>query len=236
MIMAAPKLAVAVALDLPFHGMRIIKSIAISIFFTLTACSPPDEPTIGLYLAIHRGDIDQIERHIQWDSDINQVDADGRRPLHVAAERGRLAVVRLLIKHGADLDALDRQGNTALYSAVMAGRTQVALLLIKNDSSIDADQLLNQAVANGVTDRDVIRFLLDQGAEINHQDEMGRTPLIMAISYDNRIMVKLLIANGADVNKPDSSGKTPLMLANERKITEIIRLLKRNGARTGPEI
>ena len=234
--MAVPKLAVSITPDLPFHGMRIIKSIAILLFLTLNACSPPDEPTIGLYLAIHRGDINQIERHIEWGSDINQVDADGRRPLHVAAERGRLAVVKLLIKHGAEIDALDREGNTPLYSAVMAGRTQIAMLLLKSGSKIDANYLLDQVVANSVADRDVIDFLLDQGAEINHQDEQGRTPLIIAISQDNRIMVKLLITNGADVNKPDNSGQTPLMLANERNKSDIIRLLKRNGAKVEPKI
>ena len=51
------------------------------LILSLAACGQPDPPTIGLYPAIHRGDINQIERHIKSGTDINQVDADGNRPL-----------------------------------------------------------------------------------------------------------------------------------------------------------
>lgn len=200
----------------------------------LSACSEPNPPTIGLYPAIHRGDIDQIKRHIHWDTDMDQVDADGRRPLHVAAERGRYVITQMLVKSGADINAPDRDGHSPLHAALMSGRTQVADLLIKQGSEFDPDQLLRQTVINGVADRDVIDLLLRQGADVNHLGEDGNSPLTLAIGRQQRVLVRLLVSRGADVNKPDASGRYPLQLANEVQDEDIIALLKRNGAGLAP--
>ena len=172
----------------------------------------------------------QINRHIRWGTDINQVDADGGRPLHVAAAQGSQVVVKLLLKNGADIEALDRENHSALYVAVMNGRTRVAELLIKQGAPYDANELLDDAVANDLVDRDVVRLLVSLGAQINRTDAQGSTPLLQAIIRNNRVLVKHLIAQGADVNLKDSSGRSPLATAEEVGNTDIIRMLQRNGA------
>lgn len=211
-------------------SMKIKVFIVSLILLLLTACGQPDRPTIGLYLAIQRGDIDQIERHIRWEADINQIDVDGRRPLHVAADRGRYVIAKLLLKYGADINAKDRQGHTPIHSALLAGRTQVADLFIKKGADFDADVLLEQIVASDTSDRDVIEFLIKQGADIDHLDKTGNSPLTSAVSRNQRVMAKLLIAAGADVNKSSAAGLRPLDLAKKQENPNIIRLLRRNGA------
>lgn len=203
----------------------------LSALLVLAACSGPDQPSIGFYPAIQRGDIEQIERHIRWGTDIDQLDKDGKRPLHVAAELGNYAVVKLLIKNGADIDAPDREGHTPLYAAVMAGKPRVAEILIKQGARLDPDRLLDQAVANNLQDRDIVRLLVEQGADLNHIDPSGRTPLIQAIERSNRVLVKHLIANGADVDGRDSTARYPLALAEQLKQEDIARMLRRHGAR-----
>ncbi len=200
----------------------------------LAACGKPDEPTLGLYPAIHNGDINQINRHIRWGTDINQVDADGRRPLHVAAAQGSQVVVKLLLKNGADIEALDREGHSALYIAVINGRTRVAELLIRQGAPYDANELLDEAVSNDLVDRDVIRLLVSLGAQLNRIGTNGSTPLQQAITRNNRVLVKHLIAEGADVNQTDSSGRSPLAAAEGVGNTDIIRMLRRNGAHLTP--
>ncbi len=196
----------------------------------MTGCSEPDQPTIGLYLAVHRSDIDQIERHIYWGADINKADADGRMPLHVATGKGRLVVVNLLLKHGAEIDAQDHNGHPPLYTALMEGRTQVAQLLIRKGARFDADQLLEQVARNGIADRDVLTLLIAQGADIDRIGGDGNTPLLLAIDQGDRVLAKQLITHGADVSRPGTSGIAPLHLAKQRNYEDIIRLLKRNGA------
>lgn len=117
----------------------------------LFACDSADKPTLSLYLAVQRGDIDQIQRHIVWGADVNQLDVDGRQPLHVAALQGELVVIRLLLKNGADIDGLDRNGHSPLYIAVMGGKTQVADFLIEKGlltMQTDCFSLLSQIMSS----------------------------------------------------------------------------------------
>ncbi|MES9855347.1 MAG: ankyrin repeat domain-containing protein [Sedimenticola sp.] len=197
----------------------------------LSACGKPDQPTIGLYLAIQRGDIDQIERHIAWGTDINGMDPDGRRPLHVAAGRGRHVISNLLINNGVKINAIDIEGKTALYHAVLSGRTQIARLLVEQGADLQPDELLDAVIIEHVVDRDIIPLLLEWGADINHREAKGMTPLLLAIGERQRVLVKFLIANGADVNAESDRGVRPLDLAVNLQAGDIIRLLHRNGAR-----
>ncbi|MES9906210.1 MAG: ankyrin repeat domain-containing protein [Sedimenticola sp.] len=204
--------------------------LAILFLSLLTACGEPDRPTIDLYPAIQRGDIDQIERHIAWKTDINGMDVDGRRPLHVAAGKGRYVITKLLVESGADLNADDRDGHSPLYYAVLAGRTQVAELLVKLGAEMAPDRLLDAVIEEGVADRDIIPLLLKWGVNIDHRDSDGNTPLMRAISKQQRVLVKFLIANGASVNSENNQGLRPLDLAEHLQEGSIGRLLLRNGA------
>ena len=214
----------------------ILKKVAqvILIVSLLAACDSADKPTLSLYLAVQRGDIDQIQRHIGWGTDINQVDDDGRQPLHVAAEQGEQVVIRLLVENGADINGLERNSHSPLHIAVMAGKTQVADFLIKKGAAYDANRLLFAAVENHVTDRDVFRLLNSLGADVNHLDNEGHTPLIQAINTADRVLIKYLIGQGADPNKRDKTGTSPLYLATEKGDEDIIRLLQRHGAKIEP--
>lgn len=215
--------------------MKLTRILPLMMLLAMSACSEPDRPTIGLYPAIHRGDINQIQRQIYWGADVNQVDADGRRPLHVAAEQGRYVVVKMLLEHGVDIDAPDRQGHSALYGALMAGRTRVAQLLIDEGAAFDPNQLLGQVVSAGLKERDTIVLLVRQGADPNHQSSDGSTPLTQTVRENNRVLAKHLIAQGADVNRPDGTGKTPLTIATSQGFSAIERLLRSNGAQLEKE-
>ncbi|MCF6354102.1 MAG: ankyrin repeat domain-containing protein [Candidatus Polarisedimenticolaceae bacterium] len=210
--------------------MNPIKIPALILLLFLSACGEPDRPSLALYPAIERGDIAQIERHIKWGADLNQTNPDGSTPLHVAAKAGRWVVVKLLLKHGADINILDGEGHTPLYNAVMAGRTQVAEMLIKHGAKLDSNQLLQEAVSNQIVDRDIFRFLIQQGADINLITEEGETLLHTAVKKGYRVVSRILIRNGADINARDTAGQTPLWYAIQHKNSDIIALLKRNGA------
>jgi ankyrin repeat protein len=196
----------------------------------LTACGEPDRPSISLYLALQRGDIDQIERHIYWGTDINEFDPDGRRPLHVAAASGRVIVVELLLKNGAEVDARDRENRTALERAVLAGRTQIADLLLRHGAELDADQLLLDAARAGTRDRDVVRWLVGHGASLEARETDGDTPLLIAIRDNNHRLARHLIDQGADVNVHDAAGDSALGIARQLGHEEIAHQLRRSGA------
>jgi len=59
------------------------------------------------------------------------------------------------------------------------------------------------------SDVKAVSACLDKGANVNAQDDMGRTPLHRAVYRDKEI-AEVLIAKGADVNARDETGSTPL--------------------------
>jgi len=205
-------------------------SIPLLLSLLFLACTAPDKPSISLYLALQRGDIDQIERHIHWGTDINELDPDGRRPLHVAAENGRVVVVKLLLKHGVEVNAPDQSNNTAIERAVLAGRTQIADLLLANGADIDASTLLSKAATQDSQDRDVVRWLVAHGADTEHRGTDGDTPLLVSVRRGNHRLVRHLIDNGADVNVKDADGNTALVVARGLGFQDIARWLRRYGA------
>ena len=74
------------------------------------------------------------------------------------------------------------------------------------------------------------REMLDQGANVNHPDKSGSTPLILATTKKNLTMVKELLDRGANPNLQDKDGDTPLMIAARRGYLDIARELLNRGA------
>ncbi|WP_456404824.1 ankyrin repeat domain-containing protein [Thiolapillus sp.] len=209
-----------------------MKTLRLTILLTLllTACGAPEKPTITLYLAMQRGDIEQIERHIAWGSDMNQLDRDGFAPLHVAVRKGRLAITRLLLKHGVDVNVQDARGHTPMYHAVLGARPRIADLLLKSGAQIDATAWLLDAARKGISEREVIRYLAQHGANLEARDSKGDTPLLIAIRQGNHKLAKHLVNFGADVTVTDAAGKTALEIAKSLDLRDIALLLQRNGA------
>lgn len=80
-----------------------------------------------------------------------------------------------------------------------------------------------------------VRYLLDQGAEVNAREHGGRTALTEAAFSGNSPVMKELILRGAEVNVISDAG-TPLDVAIQANHAAAIDLLKHYGGRRGCEI
>ena len=67
----------------------------------------------------------------------------------------------------------------------------------------------------------IAKYLIEQGIDINIQDNNNNTPLMMAVVRDNMPIIRLLINHKADLNKKSNYGKTVLMLAVRRGSNEM---------------
>jgi cytohesin len=99
------------------------------------------------------------------------------------------------------------------------------------DEDNDGWTLLHWAAFFGRVE--IVRMLIDAGADLNVQDEYGRSPLIWSAYYDNiEEIARVLIDGGADVNIQDNYGWTPLHMATKWENVEMVQILVNAGART----
>ena len=137
----------------------------------------PTARTQPLLVAAQRGNLDAVKKLVDAGADVNMRETErhnrGRTPLHYAAggkyynsKGAHLAVARFLIAHGADVNAKGDTGYTPLH------------------------------VAAGLGQEDMVKLLLDNGADINAMDVRG-TPLQAAVLQGHEEVVALLIERKA---------------------------------------
>jgi len=81
----------------------------------------------------------------------------------------------------------------------------------------------------------IVQILLDNGANINHQDNYGQTALLKAAYEGHKDIVQILLDNGANINhqrKKNNDGSTALMRAALGRNKDVVKLLLDKGANT----
>ena len=116
-----------------------------------------------------------------------------------------------------------RDGDLSRLAKCLAGAPGLA-----NAVNADGNSLLYEAV--GSPDIGVIEHLLNNGAEVNFQNQFGRTPLHRAADENREAVVRLLLTNGAEVNARDCRGSTPLIASAEFAGLLVLKLLVEAGA------
>ncbi|CAL4099059.1 unnamed protein product, partial [Meganyctiphanes norvegica] len=73
-------------------------------------------------------------------------------------------------------------------------------------------------VASQQNRTEIVKFLLDNNADVNKANNEGQTPLFVACYRDHSDsdVVQLLVDNNADVNKASNSGETPLQWGSRK--------------------
>lgn len=85
---------------------------------------------------------------------------------------------------------------------------------------------LDAAVVNG--NLELVRALLECGAEINALAEDGYTALHEAVEQGNVDIAEMLIARGADLCAINQDGNTPLDLASPETIKRLENVIKQD--------
>lgn len=77
---------------------------------------------------------------------------------------------------------------------------------------------------------ELVKLLVENGVDINEQDEDERTALMWTSVHNSFDVAKFLIEKGADIEKKDSRGWSALMIASIFGRYDILKLLIENGA------
>ncbi len=90
-------------------------------------------------------------------------------------------------------------------------------------------------LAAGEGKLEAVRYLLDEGAEVNARDDQGETALIEAAFSGQVDVIKELLLRGADINLISKQG-TALDVAVSRNNAAAADLLKHRGGKSAREI
>ena len=89
--------------------------------------------------------------------------------------------------------------------------------------------LVSHAIAGGRRALRVVRFLLDQGIDVNASSRLGYTPLMSAACCDNALAADWLLQNGANPEMRNRLGLTAEQIAGKRGHNKVAALLARTG-------
>ncbi len=104
---------------------------------------------------------------------------------------------------------------TAMFITMLAG-----LFFTTNLFSQEPD--LFRTIVDG--DTNAVEKLITSGTDLNQQNELGRTPLIVACLYKDVEMAKYLISKDVDINIKANNGVTALLAvaSHSRELTELL--------------
>lgn len=117
-----------------------------------------------------------------------------------AIEHNDVASARRLIEGRIPLDSEIADGDTALMRAAFRGR------------------------------KEIVRVLLERGANPNAKNRLGKTPLMAACEGASEDLVALMLQAGADPNSRGYNGETAYLYAARYTTPSVLTRLERSGA------
>jgi ankyrin repeat protein len=166
-----------------------------------------EEGATPLHLAAAAGHVETAALLLLHHAQVNSADHGAQTPLHYAAQAGFADVVKLLLANGADVrgaSGFQRQQEgyeTPLWRLVWcAGKAQIARMLL--DRGADPDEsygwfdLLGLAAWN--KDPEMVRALVEAGANVNAANQDGLTALHFAARTGCAEAARVLLDAGAN--------------------------------------
>ena len=172
-------------------------------------------------------------------ADVNATNDDGETTVMWAIGYRNIDVASLLLENGADVNAIindhTNNGNTALIEVICVygnmDNVESNVELLLRQPEIDVNAMNNEGVtalmcASSQGHTEIVRMLLEKGAEVNAPNVHDGETALMAASESGRAeVVSLLLENGANLNATNDDGETALMIASKNGRADVLSLL-----------
>lgn len=177
--------------------------------------------------AAEQGDIALARDILATGISVDTVNEYGLTALTHATEYGQVGMMRELIAHGADPMYTPADGSSLIHTAIFSGNMDGVKLLL--DHGIDpTDGILAAAAREEV---DIMKLLIESGADTEKRGRNDQTPLSYAASFSNSApTISVLLDGGADPNAQDNYGDTALHCAAKSGESDSVRALLNHGA------
>jgi len=141
--------------------------------------------------------------------------------------------VRILLEHGANPDAVGSYKKPAIAEAVDHSNAEMVSLLLDYGANPDAIWNRIHVVFEAASDGhpEIIRLLVEHGADVNAKDYEGKTVLLRPCVLSEPELVSLILSKGGE---PDfliaEDDMTPVKMAMHYNQPETVKALLKCGA------
>lgn len=164
-----------------------------------------DRGRTSVMIAIHTNQFELFTFLVEQGANINIRDNQLDNPLLYAGAEGKLDFLKAAIAAGADTTITNRYGGTALIPAADRGHVEIVRELLLN-SDVDVNHINNlgwtallEAIIlgdGGKNHQEIVKLLIEHGADVNLADSSGVTPLQHAKKHGYQGMVDVLTTAG----------------------------------------
>ncbi|HYR85768.1 MAG TPA: ankyrin repeat domain-containing protein [Terriglobia bacterium] len=198
--------------------------------------TPEADGTTALHWAIHRNDMDLVDRLLRAGAAVKTKNDFGAGPMSEAALLGNAVLLDKLLKAGADVESPNADGQTALMVVARTGNVEAARVLLSHGANVNAREQWREQTAlmwaAAQNQPAMVKELVAHGADVNARSKVnnwerqvtaepraiyrpagGLTPLLYSSREGCVECTRILAEAGADLNMTDPEGVTPLLLA-----------------------
>lgn len=180
--------------------------------------------------AVEDGDAKVVAEYLGKGMDPNTPDQGGHTALMIASRLGHENLVALLVDRKADPGRRSPQGDTALMMASLKGHLGVARILVDRGVPVRQDGWAPLHYAAFEGREEMVRYLLDKGADKDAIAPNGYSALMLAARGGHTDSARILLQDDADFRIASTDGATALRIAQARNDKVLVELLRRAGA------
>lgn len=203
-------------------------------FFVLLALICASVYAVTIQEAIGNKDVAALEQLLSDNpSLVDQQDVQGNTPLHLALLDSDARLADAVLNHNPRLDRINNRGTLPIHLAAQKHSLVLVKRLISMGAEISAPDTLwggnslHWAADGG--NLEVIRFLIEQGLDLNQTSKGDWKPVDKAVAKGQLEALKLLLAKGATLPEPNNPDDYFFIVAIGSGNTELVSYLIDKG-------
>ncbi|XP_059160749.1 serine/threonine-protein phosphatase 6 regulatory ankyrin repeat subunit B-like [Physella acuta] len=153
-------------------------------------------------------------------ADVNLVDKNGDKALHMAIYRSEADVAQILINKGAVIDGNVPESLPPLVLAAALNEIAIVQMLLQAGANVNVlssygiSPLMAAAacISGGYNNHEIFQILHEHGADFNMTGKKGRTALMYLVKHGDILAhLETLVSFGADLDVKDRDNKSALV-------------------------